>query len=826
MRFLETLWQDARYALRTMRRSPAFTAVAVLSLALGIGANAAIFSLLNAVVLRMLPVSHPEQLVEPLHRFPQAGEPRINGYARQQLDYFREHNHAFSGIVADAWIPLTEARAGAADQQPVTATFVDGTYFPVLGVKPAIGRLLGPQDDRPGAGSAVAVISFEWWRNRFHFDPGILGRQILVENLPVTVVGVAPGGFVGMQPWFPEDAFLPLAMQPVVHHPRNGVDEPPLALVARLKPGVTIGQARSEMAVLFHQLGRDEVRTSDNVLRKVEFYLEPAGAGLSQLRDLYAKPLVVLMIVVGLLLLIACTNLAAMLLARGAARQRELALRVSLGAGGFRLARQALTESLLLSLAGTALGVLLASFGTQTLLNVVGSGRMLVGGSLKRANLLVSPDARVVLFTTAVALATALLFGLAPALQALSTAPASALRDAGQGSESRRWRLFGKGLVAAQVALSMVLLAAAGLFIHHLDRLRGADSGLRRDHVLLVSVNGRASGYPQPRLLEGYRELLSRLAGIPGVRSATFSGILPISHQGGPRTVNVEGYQAAPGERRNVSINWVAPDYFATLGIPLLMGRDFNRQDDSGPLVVIIDQVMARYYFGDSNPIGRHLTFDQHSGSYEIVGVAADAKYSDLHEPMVRVAYLDEFQDSIASGNIALRTSIDPNAVGGAAVRLLRQILPAAPVTRVISLEDQIDRSIIPERLVAALSGLFGTLGALLAAIGLYGLLAYTVARRIHEIGIRLALGASARDVTRMVLLDALAMVGAGLAAGIPLVLWSRRFATSVVEGLHMEIAFPVALGAAAIIAIALLAAWLPARRAARVDPVVALRYE
>lgn len=819
MAFLETLWQDARYALRAMRRSIAFTTVAVLSLALGIGANAAIFSLLNAVVLRMLPVTHPEQLVEPLHRFPQAGEPRMNGYARQQLDYFREHNHVFSGILADAWIPLTEARAAAADQQPVTATFVDGTYFPVLGVKPAIGRLIGPQDDRPGAASAVAVISFEWWRSRFHFDPGILGRQILVENLPVTVVGVAPLGFVGMQPWFPEDAFLPLAMQPVVHHPRNAADQPPLTLVARLKPGVTIGQARSEMAVLFHQLGRDEVRTSDNVLRKVEFYLEPAGAGLSQLRDLYGKPLVVLMIVVGLLLLIACTNLAAMLLARGAARQRELALRVSLGAGGLRLARQALTESLLLSLAGTAVGVLLALFGTRALLSVIGSGRM-------RIDLTVSPDARVVLFTAAVALATGLLFGLAPAVQALSTAPASALRVAGQGGESRSRRLFGKGMVAAQVALSMVLLAAAGLFIHHLDRLRGADSGLRRDHVLLVSVNGRGSGYTQPRLLEGYRELLSRLAAIPGVRTATFSGIMPISLQGGPRTVNVEGYQPAPGERRNISINWVAPNYFATLGIPLLMGRDFNQQDDSGPPVVIIDQTMARYYFGGANPIGRHLTFDQHTGSYEIIGVAADAKYSDLHEPMVRVAYVDEFQDSISSGNIALRTSIDPNAVGSTAVRLLRQILPAAPVTRVISLEDQIDRSIIPERLVAALSGLFGALGALLAAIGLYGLLAYTVSRRIHEIGIRMALGASARDVTRMVLVDALAMVGAGLAAGIPLVLWSRRFAASVVEGLHMEIALPVALGAAAMLAIALVAAWLPARRAARVDPVVALRYE
>jgi putative ABC transport system permease protein len=819
MQYLDALWQDARYALRTMRRTPAFTAVAVQSLALGIGANTAIFSLLDAVVLRLLPVSHPEQLVEPIHHFPQAGEPRMNGYGKEHLAYFREHNHVLAGIVAEAWLPPTQVRGAAADQQTVDGTFVDGTYFPVLGLKAAIGRLIGPADDQPGAASAVAVISWQWWRNRFHLAPSVLGSQIVVENLPVTVVGVAPRGFVGFQPWLPEDAWMPLAMQPVVHHPRNAQDQPPLILVARLKPGVTIDRARSEMTVLFHQLGHDEVRTSDNVVRKIEFFLEPAGSGLSQLRDLYAKPLVVLMAVVGLLLLIACTNLAAMLLARGAARQRELALRVSLGAGRFRLARQVLTESLLLSGAGTVLGVLLASLGTGALVRVIGSGRM-------RIDLPVGPNVRVVLFTIAVGTLTGLLFSLAPAWHALSTPPASALRDAGNGGEPRRRRLFGRGLVAAQVALSMVLLAAAGLFINHLGKLRGSDSGLRRDHVLLININGRGSGYTQERLLQGYRELLPRLAAIPGVRTATFSGITPISLQGGPRTVNVEGYQPKHGERRNISINWVAPQYFETLGIPLLMGRDFGPKDDGGPPAVIIDHTMARYYFGDANPIGRHLTFDQHPGSYEIVGVAADAKYSDLHEPMVRVAYVDEFQDSVASGNLALRTSIDPNAVGGAAVRAMQQILPAVPVTRVISLEDQIDRSIVPERLVAALSALFGALGAMLAAIGLYGLLAYTVARRIHEIGIRMALGATSRDVTRMVLADALAMVGAGIVAGVPLVLWGKKFAVSVVEGLRIEIAAPVILGMVAMIVIALIAAYVPARRAAGVDPVVALRHE
>jgi predicted permease len=442
-----------------------------------------------------------------------------------------------------------------------------------------------------------------------------------------------------------------------------------------------------------------------------------------------------------------------------------------------------------------------------------------------RIELDIAPDARVVLFTVAVTLLTGVLFGLAPALHALSTPPAAALRDAGRGGETRRRRILGRSLVAAQVALSLVLASAAGLFSHHLARLRGPDSGLRRDHVLLVSLGGRMSGYSTERLVAGYRELLARLEGIPGVRTATFSGIMPISLQGGPRAVSVEGYQPAPGERRSISINWVAPKYFATFGIPLLLGRDFTARDDGGPLAAIVSETMARYYFGAASPIGRRLRFDGHPGSYEIIGVAADAKYSDLHEPMVRVAYLDEFQDSISSGNLALRTSIDPNAVAGATLRAVRQVLPSAPVTGVISLEDHIDRSIVPERLVAALSGLFGALGVLLAAVGLYGLLACTVARRVYEIGVRMALGATERNVTRLVLYDALAMTAAGIAAGIPLVLWSGRFASSVVEGLHMEIAAPLLLGTTVILAVAPIAAYLPARRAARVDPVAALRH-
>ncbi len=774
--------------------------------------------LFNAVILRTLPVSHPEQLAEPLTQFPQAGEPRMNGWSPTHLAHFREHNHVFTALIAESLIPLTEVRGASADAQAGTGSFVDGTYFSVLGLKPAIGRLIGPGDDRAGTGSAVAVISFEWWRNRFHLDPSILGKQIIAGSVPVTVIGVAPRAFVGLQPWYPADAWMPLTEQAVIHPPHGAGDSFPEAIVGRLRPGVPIGKARSEMAILFHQLGRDEVRTSANVLRKVRFYLEPAGAGLSQLRDQYARPLTVLMVVTGLLLLIACTNLAGILLARGAARQHEMALRVSLGAGRLRLARQALTESLVLAGIGAAMECV------RRLRDARAAERHRLRTHAHRARHH-SRCARGAVYHRSDAPYRHAIWTSAGTARAFDS-PASALRDAGRRGQTRQRWIWGRSLVAAQVALSLVLASAAGLFIEHLARLRGPDSGLRRDHVLLLSIGGRVSGYSTERLVAGYRELLARLEGIPGVRTATFSGIMPISLQGGPRAVSVEGYQPTPGERRGISLNWIAPKYFATFGIPLLLGRDFTLRDDGGPLAVIISQTMARYYFGGANPLGRRLSFDGHPGSYEIIGVAADAKYSDLHEPMVRVAYVDEFQDSTSSGNLALRTSIDPNAVAGAALRAVREVLPTAPVTRVISLEDQIDRSIIPERLVAALSGLFGALGALLAAIGLYGLLAYTVARRVHEIGVRMSLGATERDVTRLVLYDALAMTAAGIAAGIPLVLWSMRFASSVVEGLHMEIAAPLLFGIAAMLAAALIAAYLPARRAAHVDPVVALRHE
>jgi putative ABC transport system permease protein len=819
---LEQVWQDARYALRMMGRNPAFTTVAVLSLALGIGANTAIFSLINTLMLRMLSVQEPKQLVELLIKYP--GEPRGSYFDQQSYEHHRDYNHVFSGLIADA---SSRFRIPTASGEPETldGEFVSGNLFPVLGVKPAIGRLIGPEDDR------VAVVSWSYWRNRFNLDKAILGKRIIVEDAPVTIIGVTPREFFGLQVGSKPEVWLPLAMEPVIH--RTGRGGGGRRLMGRLKPGVSIEQARAEMRVLFQWTIDERARDSkDPLVRQLTFEMEPAGGGFSVLSDHFARPLLLLMGVVGVLLLLACANIASLLLARGAARQREMAVRVSLGAGRFRLVRQVLTESLLLSAAGALLGVLLAYFGAGALVRILESGRPMPGLSL-RLDVPIQPDPYVLLFTAGIALLTGVLFGLAPAWNAFASAPVSALREMARSGETRVRRLFGKSLVVAQVALSVVLLSAAGLFVRHLLSLEHLDLGFRRDHVLLVALDPAHSGYTRERLYRPYQELLERLKAIPGVRSATLSGMTPISGAGASSFAIVEGYQEKPEDRRYISINSVAPKYFETLGTPLLAGRDFDFQDKGGPRVAIINMAMARYYFRDRNPIGKHIALERDwkgfgaDRTYEIVGVVGDANYYEMREATKRTIYFNAFEDGrVSSNTFALRTSVDPAAVAGDVRRTVRDVLKTVPVAKVTTLADQVDASIVPERVVALLSGLFGALGSVLAAIGLYGLLSYAVARRINEIGIRMALGATPGGVTRMVLGDALGMVCAGLCVGAPLAFWGKTFAASLIPDLPLKSVVPIGFGAVGMMAIALLAAYAPARRAARVDPMEALRYE
>ncbi|MGZ4897719.1 MAG: ABC transporter permease, partial [Candidatus Angelobacter sp.] len=507
------LIQDLWYALRQLRKNLGFTAVAVLTLALGIGANTAIFSLINTLILSMLPVREPEQLVELLHRYP--GEPHLNGFSPQAYQLMRDHNHVFSGLVAAAYQPF-HLRGRGLEPQTVQGGYVDRNFFPVLGMQPAIGRLIGPEDDRTGDPSAVAVVSWSYWKSRFNLDPAMLGKQIIVEDVPVTIVGVAPRKFSGLQVESRQDVWLPLAMQPTLVH--SGLGSGSLWLVGRLKPGVSINQAQAETAVLYESTLEEQAKATNNpFIRKMKLEMEPAGAGLSQLREEWAKPLLLLLAVVGLLLLIACTNLASMLLARGATREHEMALRLSLGAGHFRLARQVLTESLLLSAVGSLLGVYVAYFGAGVLAAIIVAERR-PGPPLEFH---VQTDMHVLLFTAAITLLTILLSGLVPALRAMRTAPASSLRQAGSTSETRPRRLFGKTLVVVQVALSVVLLSAAGLFVRHLLNLRHLDLGFHPDHVLLVTLDPEGSGYDDYHLSLAYQDLLQHLEAIPGVRSAT-----------------------------------------------------------------------------------------------------------------------------------------------------------------------------------------------------------------------------------------------------------------------------------------------------------------
>ena len=831
---LETMWQDVRYAARTLRRSPGFTAVAVLSLALGIGANTAIFTLINALMLRSLPVSHPEQLVELLSRYP--GEPRLSSFSWRHYEHFRDHNQSFSELLAASRARFQVAGEGIAPET-IDGEYVAGNFFTSLGMLPALGRVINGQDDQLESPTAAsAVVSWSYWTNRLHADPAIVGKAIILNGAPATIVGVAPQEFFGLQVGMRPSVWLPMAMEPMLQKPSRRMDGSlGVGMLGRLRPGVTIEQALAEMKVLDRYRLEDFAKTrSAAFARDFTIELEPAAAGFAALRDRFAASLLVLMALVALLLLIACTNVAGLLLARAAARQHEMALRVSLGAGRVRLVRQALTESLLLAAMGGSLGVALAAVGAGTLVRMILSGREFLRLQ-QRIEIQVQPDLQVLLFTITIAVLTAVLFGAAPAWHALITAPVSSLRTHGAAAETRSRRLFGKGLVVGQIAWSIVLLSAAGLFAQHLSNLRNQDLGFQRRSLLVVTLDATSSGYPRDQLFIPYQQLLGRLAEIPAVRAVTLSGVTPISGAGASRFISVEGFAESPDARRYVPLNWVGPRYFETFGTPLLAGRDFAFTDKGGPPVAIVNQAMARYYFGDRDPIGGRFQLVGPSSSgitgappdqaYTIIGVVRDAKYLDLREAPPRTIYLNAFQErSMFVNELALKTSGRPAAVTDEVRRIVREELKTVSIARVTTMDDLIDASVVSERVIATLSIFFGGLGASLAALGLYGLLAYTVTRRTNEIGIRMALGATRAHVSRMVFKGALGLVCAGLVIGVPLGVLSRRAATRIVTDLSVESLWPLALATATMLAIALVAAYVPTRRAASVEPIGALR--
>jgi putative ABC transport system permease protein len=804
--------QDIRYAFRMMRKSPGFTAVAVLTLALGIGANTAIFTMMNGLMLHTLPVRDPKSLIQILVHYPGDPEPGFSDFSWDAYQTMRDGNRVLSDLIVGS-LNVYDVSGHGVESQNVFGGNIGDNFFESLGVRPAIGRLIGPQDI--AASSPVAVVSWSFWKTRFNLSPDIVGQKIISNDKPLTIIGVAQRDFYGLSNQAQQDIWVPYSLE----------DHPSVALLGRLKRSVSFEQARADLAALY-QTFVDRPETNP-FFRRNEVRLIPAGNGISTpVTQMLSTPLKVLMATVGLLLLLACANLAGLLLARGASRQHEMAVRVCLGANRARLLRHTLAESLLLSLIGSAVGIFLAYFAVGALIRLFSSGRLMVGVPV-HFDVLRHLDARVLLFTVAIALLTSLLCGTAPAMSASNTTPASALQSGTKIGETKRQRLFGKSLVAAQVALSLVLVSMAGLFVEYLSHLRN-DLGFERNNLLLVTLDFAHSDYNAAQYAHLSQELARQLNAIPGVSSSTFSEMSPMEGPGASSFASAEDH---PEKTTPVSINNIAPDYFQTYSTPFLAGRDFSARDEAGSRVAIINESAARDCFGSKNPIGRHITLShitetKGEKTFEVIGVVGDAKYNDLGQPAPPTIYGSLIQEGFLGSQLAIRTRTDASGVSSAVREAEASVLKNVPVVRMIEMNDQVDATIVPQRLFATLSTGFGALGALLAVIGLYGLLAYTVVRRTHEIGVRIALGAEGAEVMRIVVRDALWMVCAGLAIGAPVAFWGKRIAASLIPDLPVANQLPIVIAAAIMIAVGLIAAYLPARRAMHVDPMVALRYE
>lgn len=810
--WLEDLVRDVRYSLRTLRRSPGFTAVVLLTLTLSIGANTAIFSLVDPLLFRDLPVRDPASLVQFTFQYP--GDPPLNMFGVGSYERYRDGNHVFSDVFG--LVPLTtESRTG---DEPIGAEVVTGNFFQALGVRPVLGRVLQPSDDSLGTAPA-AVVSWAYWKTRLNFDRRVLSLPIEIKDtrvpvpLHATVVGVAEPEFSGVVVGYRPDVWISFSAVPDAIRSKAG-----FSLIGRLKPGASIEQARAEMRVLDQPLLEERAKGDPQWLR-APIVVTSARTGLSTpLQQQFSGPLLLLMTMVGGVLLLASVNIGSLLLARGAAREHEMAVRVSVGAGRFRIVRQVLTESLLLASMGGVLGVIGARFSATMLM------RMMIAGTRSPGlppRLEIPLDARVLVFTMGVTVLAALLFGLVPAIVAFVSVPAPALRQS-SGAQPRSRRVFGNGLVVAQVAISLALVSVSQMSVAQLLHLRDRSLGFDRNRVLLISLNAPGTQNPQ-QLAALYRDLVPRLQAIPGVRAVAASAITPIALGAASRFVRAEGFDEPTKDRSRAAVNWVSPNYFATYGTPILTGRDFRDADVDQPRRVIVNQALARHYFAGRDPIGRQVWIENERDPYEIIGVVGDAKYQDIRAAAPPIVYF--FVPLLRHSTLSLRADVNPVAVAADARRIVNALCGPESVQGVTTLVEQVDAALVPERLMATLAGFFGAVGALLVAIGLYSLLAYTVARRTKEIGIRMALGATRGDVVRMIVRGALALVVAGLFVGTPVAFWSTRLAAAAIEnasGTHV----PVAIAGAAMIAVAGLAAWLPTHHATRVEPIIALRSE
>jgi predicted permease len=806
---IERLAQDLRYAIRLLRKSPAFSVTAVLSLAIGIGMNTAMFTLIDAILLESLPVASPDELVLMAERTGarlsfSLSSPAFRGLAA---------NSALTGLAAfRPWRFRTEIHG---ETQFANGLLVSGSYFSLLGLKPIIGRTLTPADDGAAGTGAVAVLSYDYWQRVFGGNLSVIGQTIELQDYTFTVVGVTDPRFSGLEPGKEVDITVPLATQPIIMPGSpllNSENARWLRLIGRRKPNLPFVQAQASLRVTWSQMLA--APAGDRVAPESQLDVLPGGQGLYDLRREFELPLRVLMGAVALVLLLACTNLASLLLARATARRQEISLRISLGATQGRLL-QLLTESMLLSAIGGICGTAIAYWAGRVLVGLMSRGRTPIVLDL-------SLHSRTLMFTVVVTLLTGLLFGMAPAFRVASAARLHGLRVVAGGPRS--WTA---ALIVAQVSLCLVVLACAGLLQGSLERLRNVDAGFRRDHVLLMSIRPAASGYDGPRSATLYQELLQRFGALPGVKSVTLSMDTPLGGVSYTAAVALLGLTGPRSAHMQASVNCVGPQFFETMAIPLLLGRDLSVRDDgSRPQVAVIGESVARGLFPHRNPLGQRIEIGH--DSMEIVGVVKDVRYQNLREPVQPMVYrpylqMPGFLEELFFG---IRTVDDPDRIVNVVRRELHNVAPNVPAFTLGTLEERVDATLVRERMTSAVSAWFGCFALLLAAVGLYGRLAYAVVERTREIAIRVALGAARTVVMWTILRQVLVLALSGVAIGLPFAMAFAQAIRSLLFGLAPFDPSTLAAVVIVILGVSAVAGYIPARRASRVDPMVALRYE
>jgi len=834
---MENLLQDIRLGLRTLGKNPGFTLVAILTLALGIGANAAIFSLTDQVLLRLLPVERPRELVVLTSPGVDHGRVWSDMEGGQSFSYpmykdLRDRNEVLTGLLARFHVAVNVA--GEGQSQLAEGELVSGNYFQVLGVRPFLGRVFSAEDETAPSANPVTVLSYGYWTRHFGSDPNILNKQLAVNGNSLTVVGVARPGFAGVQVGQIPDLFIPITMKAQMTPNWNGLadrNDHWVTILGRLKPGMSAEKAQAGLAPLYRALMEgDGTALKLSSKEQQEFVnrkllLGTGSHGRPVLQHDAGQPLLVLMAMVGLVLLIACANLAGLVIARGEGRQREIALRLALGAGRARLVRQLMTESLILALAGGAAGLALASWTLSVIVNSIPEGQ----GASGLTNQL---DYRVLIFACVVSVVTGVLFGLVPAIRATRTDLQSVLKDQGAnvsgGKANVRVR---KSLMVSQIALTAVLLAAAGLFAHSLLNLKTQDLGVRPDHVLEFSISPELNRYTPPQTIALTERIRNSIEALPGVRAVSASEIPMLADSDSYSNITVQGYNAQEDENVTVGQDWVGPNFLATMGIPLLKGREFSEADTAtSPKVAIINEAMARRYFAGRDPVGLHFGFGGGKDvklDTEIVAIVKDSKNIDVKQvtrPFVFVPYAQS--EHAGNATFYVRTNQDPVALTGTVRDLIAGFDSNLPVYGVKTLTAQVDEIMFTDRLVTVFSLCLGLLASLLAAVGLYGVMAYVVARRTREIGIRMALGATQQNVAWMILREILGMLAVGLCVGLIAAYGIGRVVESLLFGVKAGDPIVFIISAGLLVAVALLAGWLPSRKAANVDPMVALRYE